>query len=124
MILHAYLELASSFAIHKFWMGRSKGIRGREPLPLSSAEMERIMKAEGTAFYGFVLQMLNLSGKSRRQLFYPAFAAKCHGLSKMGIDQLAAYGFCTPHTSYHRLREQLLQQATAKIRFRTTILPL
>lgn len=116
LILHCYLDLASSFETNKFWKGRSRGIRGRDPLPLTEQEMERILRTEGNSFHGFILQMLHLSGKSRHQLFYPAFAAVCHGLSKMGMDQMAAYGFSTPHTSYTRLREDLYRNAEEKIR--------
>lgn len=78
--------------------------------------MDEILETEGTAFHGFILQMLHLSGKSRQQLFYPAFVASCHGLSKMGMDQLAAYGFSTPHSSYYRLKEDLFRKAEDNIR--------
>ena len=79
--------------------------------------MDRILRAEGVFFHGFVLQSLHMSGYARCQLFYPTFAAGCYGLSKSGMDVLAGYGFCTPHTSYQRLRNDLIDTAQRKIRF-------
>lgn len=116
-VFHAYLNLASTSKTHAWWIKRSRKRSQGKLIPLTSAEMDRVQKAESTFFHGFVLQSVHLSGSARGQLFYPTFAAGCHGLSKSGMDILAGYGFCTPHTSYQRLRSDLIATAERKVRF-------
>jgi len=116
--LHMYLNFGSTPKTFKWWKTRR---RKREPnrgrlIPLKEDEMNRILRANASYFHGFVLQSLHMSGYNRSQLFYPTFAASCHGLSKMGMDMLAGYGYCSPHTSFQRQRFQLYALAKNKVR--------
>jgi len=99
-----YLNFGSTPKTYKWWKMRQRRKQGRydEHVPLSEQEMETVIKDNGCYFHGFVLQSLHMAGYNRSQLFYPTFAAGCHGLSKMGMDILASYGYCSPHTSYQR----------------------
>lgn len=117
-LFHYYLNLGSTSTTYDWWKTRCrrKDKNTKVPIPLTPEEMERVLESEGNFFHGFVLQSIHISGSARTQLFYPTFAAHCHGLSKMGRDMFAAYGFCTPHTSFHRLREDIAVQAQLKIR--------
>ena len=117
-IFHCYLNLASSSTTYDWWMGRCRQRERSTNLhvPLTLDEMDRVLDAEGNFFHGFILQSIHMSGHARTQLFYPTFAATCHGLSKMGRDMFASYGFCTPHTSYHRLRDDIVARANQRIR--------
>jgi len=109
--------LASTSTTFSWWKRRQKKKVAGVLFPLTDSEMNRVLKAEGVFFHGFVLQSLHMSGYARSQLFYPTFAAGCHGLSKGGMDVLAGYGFCTPHSSYNRLRNDLLDTAKRKVRY-------
>jgi len=84
--------------------------------PYSAKEMARLLDIEGNRFHGYMLLGVQISGKARRQLFYPTFAASAHGLTKTGMDSLASYGFTAPHTSFYRRRDELVQQQKQRIR--------
>ena len=118
LLLHMYLNFASTPKTFKWWKTRRrKRGRDRELIPLNAIDMETLLKDNSSYFHGFVLQSLHMSGYNRSQLFYPTFAAACHGLSKMGMDMLAGYGYCSPHTSYQRQRTELCELAKNKVRY-------
>lgn len=112
IVFEQYLNLAVTQKNYYLWNRIKK--RGF----INPDEMDQLIKHDGCYFHGFFLQSVHMSGLSRQQLFYTTYSASCHGLSKMGKDILARYGFATPNTSFLRLRDDLLQRAKTKVRYR------
>ena len=88
----------------------------------TQVEMDALLATEGNRFHGYMLSGLLMSGKARRQIFYPTFAATSHGLSKSGMDLLSSYGFSTPHTSFYRQRDELLARCRTTARYQQFII--
>ena len=116
LLLEAYILLMGTTEINKEFKRRKK-FRNEDGniQPYSADEMARVIAAEGNRFHGYMLLGVQISGKARRQLFYPTFAASAHGLTKTGMDTLASYGFTSPHTTFYRRRDELVREHKQRI---------
>ena len=67
---------------------------------LGPESTEYFVKGLGYKFLGYVCMILNISGNSaREQMFFATYAARYHGLSRSGVNMLAAIGNMMPMTT-------------------------
>lgn len=69
----------------------------------TSAMVEQL----GNKFLGFVCTILNVHGSgAREQLFFATYAARYHGLSRLGVSMFAAIGQLMPLSSVDRIAKE------------------
>jgi hypothetical protein len=79
-----------------------------------------LLERGGRKFMGYILfACCNLSQKCLLQQFYVTFLAKFHGLSRKGMDSLAAYGYLSKRTFFNsEMDDQKLRSKHEVIRYR------
>jgi hypothetical protein len=65
------------------------------------------ISALGTKFLGFICLALNIRGNcAREQMFFQTYAARYHGLSRSGVNMLAAIGFMMATTTLDNIAKE------------------
>jgi hypothetical protein len=63
------------------------------PLPITEMDFDIMSERDGGCFHGHVLLAVgNLGNNGKRQLYYPTFSARFHGLSRQGVQLMSHFG--------------------------------
>jgi hypothetical protein len=101
LLFEAYLDGFSGWATHKKWKAIRRRFEHDEEDRPSQDEESELLESERGDFHGFVLKSIaSIGNNGKSQLFYLTFACRYHGLSRMGSDLLAHYGFNTKASMY------------------------
>jgi hypothetical protein len=74
-----------------------------EKLVLSETHFGQMVERDGGCFHGFVLMGVgNVGSNGKRQLYYPTFSARFHGLSRQGVQLMSHFGGMMSITTYDR----------------------
>ena len=116
-LFEKWLTTLASHQSHKMWKKIQRAVIDNPDTVVSLERQNAIMDREQTNFHGFVLLACNSIGrKGKRQLFYATFIARYHGLSRMGAEILAKYGYTMSRTMYYDMRKDLIEQSRATTR--------
>lgn len=112
-----WLDSRASETSHKQWNKicslHSKGFY----IDPENEEVQQIVDRERTKFHGFVIKAVcDMGNLGKKQMFFTTLAAQFHGISRMGIDMQAQYGFMMPTTSFDRMRSVCVDQARERTR--------
>ncbi len=118
-IFELYLDLMSSWSSHKIWRSYlAEDFKEDVPPKLDAPRWERILKKERGPFMGFILMATcNIGNKAKEQRFYTTFLAKFYGLSRMGVEALAHFGYLMKTTLYDETVTKVLTTAHDTARF-------
>jgi hypothetical protein len=84
---------------------------------LSREDEEVIVLREKVKFHGYVISAVhNIGNTGKTQMFFLSFTAKFHGLSNMGQDMLARYGFMMKPTLFSQERAESLSSCDTQTR--------
>ena len=76
-----------------------------------------VVRCLGYKFLGFVCMILNISGNSaREQMFFSTYAARYHGLSRSGVNMLAAIGNMMPMSTLDDIAKEYHERNRAVTR--------
>jgi hypothetical protein len=102
LLFELYLVSLASRKSHKVWNKIQNAIARNPDTVVSLADQNEIIDREQTQFHGFVLLGCSSIGRNgKKQMFYSTFIARYHGLSRMGAEMLAKYGFNMSRTMYY-----------------------
>jgi len=117
LLFEYFLTSNASYKSHKIWKKISSQAQDDNDFELDPVVEQDIIKAEQSAFHGCVLMGCNSIGNlGKQQMFYSTFVSHFHGLSRMGCEILAKYGFCMRRTMYDKMRGEAVSKARAKTR--------
>ena len=118
-LFEKYLVTLASHKSHGMWKKIQRAVTNNPATVVSLEHQNEIMEREQTNFHGFVLLACNSIGrKGKRQMFYATFIARYHGLSRMGAEILAKYGYTMSRTMNYGMRKDLIEQSRATTRSR------
>ena len=93
-LFEMYLVTLASHKSNAMWKKIQKAVANNPATEVSLEDQNEIIDREQTNFHGFVLLACNSIGrKGKKQMFYSTFIARYHGLSRMGAELLAKYGY-------------------------------
>jgi hypothetical protein len=96
-------------------------IRGGDPEPMSDEQFAIVVQRDAGCFHGFVLMgFSNMCRKSKRQLYFPTFCARFHGLSRQGVQIMSHFGCLMSITTYDRYQVQFLADIKEKNKYDTS----
>ena len=102
---------------HKDWMKIQRAVARNANTVVSLPVQTEIIEREQSQFHGLVLLGCNSIGRNgKKQMFYATFIARYHGLSRMGSEILAKYGYTMSRTMYYDMRRELIEKARANTR--------
>jgi hypothetical protein len=79
------------------------------PLTVTEAEFDFMLERDGGCFHGFVLMAVgNVGNNGKRQLYYPTFSARFHGLSRQGVQLMSHFGVLMNISTYDRHKKDFL----------------
>jgi hypothetical protein len=82
---------------------------------LSQADYEAVVRRDGGCFHGFILMGIkNMCRNSKRQLYFPTFVARFHGLSRQGVQIMSHFGTLMSITTYDAYEKQFLEEISRK----------
>jgi hypothetical protein len=98
-----YMYSTSGYACNRRWLQAVGTLVG--DAALTTLQQDTILAENQISFHGWLLLQINSIGSNgRRQMFYVTFIAKYYGLSREGIDLLAAYGYGVTKDMFDDLR--------------------
>lgn len=110
-----YMFSTSGYAANRKWLAEVGALIGDEAL--TDVQQARIRSDNQVMFHGWLmLQITSIGSNGRRQMFYITFIAKYFGLSREGIDLLAAYGYGVTLDMFDDLRKMYKLRAEAQSR--------
>jgi hypothetical protein len=81
---------------------------------VTAAEYDKMLERDGGCFHGFVLMGVGNVGKNgKRQLYYPTFSARFHGLSRQGVQLMSHFGGFMSISTYDRHQAMFLTNIRA-----------
>ena len=111
-----YMFSASGYAANRSWLSKVNELV--DGAHLSVAYQASVLSDNQVRFHGWLLVQINSVGnKGKRQMFYVTFIAKYFGLSREGMDLLAAYGYGVTLDMFDNLRKMYQQRAVALSRY-------
>lgn len=117
MLFEMYLDGMSSWSAHKMWK-KIKGSVGARGVPLDIGEQDYLIRSERGEFHGFVIKSCaNIGNNGKRQLFFPTFVARYHGLSRMGSQMMSHYGFNMTKSNYDKVLQEVLKSSDELTRY-------
>jgi hypothetical protein len=88
------------------------------PLTVTENQFDIIVERDGGCYHGFVLMAIgNLGNNGKRQLYYPTFCARFHGLSRQGVQLMSHFGGLMSITTYDRHKKDFLVAIRAENRY-------
>ena len=82
---------------------------------MSTADYDEVVDRDGGCFHGFVLMALkNMCRNAKRQLYFPTFVARFHGLSRQGVQIMSHFGSLMSITTYDRWEKEFLVEIRKK----------
>jgi hypothetical protein len=88
------------------------------PLPITETAFDIMVERDGGCFHGYVLMAVgNVGNNGKRQLYYPTFSARFHGLSRQGVQLMSHFGGLMSITTYDRYAAIFLTTIRLKHRF-------
>jgi hypothetical protein len=74
-----------------------------DKLVVTEMVFAQMVERDGGCFHGFVLMGVgNVGNNGKRQLYYPTFSARFHGLSRQGVQLMSHFGGMMSITTYDR----------------------
>ena len=111
-----YMYSTSGYACNRRWLQAVAGLDG--DAALTTLQQDTILADNQISFHGWLLLQINTMGShGRRQMFYVTFIAKYYGLSREGIDLMAAYGFGVTKDMFDKLRELYKVRSESNTRY-------
>jgi hypothetical protein len=85
---------------------------------LSDMEFFKLSQREAGKFHGFILMGIgNVGNNAKKQLYYPTFAARFHGLSRQGVQLMSHFGGLLSITTYDRYQVGFLKNIEKNKRY-------
>jgi hypothetical protein len=85
---------------------------------LSEMEFHKLSEWEAGKFHGFILMAIgNVGNNAKKQLYYPTFSARFHGLSRQGVQLMSHFGVLLSITTYDRYQVEFLRTIETKKRY-------
>jgi hypothetical protein len=110
-----YMFSTSGYAANRKWLAEVGALIGDDAL--TDVQQASIRSDNQVMFHGWLmLQITSIGSNGRRQMFYITFIAKYFGLSREGIDLLAAYGYGVTLDMFDDLRKMYKLRAEAQSR--------
>jgi hypothetical protein len=86
-----------------------------EKLRVTEMEFDQMSDRDGGIFHGFVLIGVgNVGNNGKRQLYYPTFSARFHGLSRQGVQLMSHFGGMMSISTYDRHQAVFLKTIQTK----------
>jgi hypothetical protein len=80
-----------------------------DKLAVTEMAFAQMVERDGGCFHGFVLMGVgNVGNNGKRQLYYPTFSARFHGLSRQGVQLMSHFGGMMSISTYDRHQAQFL----------------
>jgi hypothetical protein len=81
-----------------------------ENLAVSEEVFSEMVERDGGCFHGYVLMGVgNVGNNGKRQLYYPTFSARFHGLSRQGVQLMSHFGGMMSISTYDRHQALFLE---------------
>ena len=120
LLFEYYLVANGSWKSNKTWKAICRQAVEDCHFELDPDIQQQILKAESSKFHGYVLMGCNSIGNlGKKQHFYATFVSHFHGLSRMGSELLAKYGYCMSKSSYGTMRADAVVRARENTRSAT-----
>jgi hypothetical protein len=88
------------------------------PLTITESDFDTMVERDGGCFHGHVLMAVgNVGNNGKRQLYYPTFSARFHGLSRQGVQLMSHFGGLMSITTYDRYATIFLTSIKEKHRY-------
>ena len=113
-----YMFAASAYSVNRLWLTKHNAVA--DGTSMSEADQTYFQEKCIVSFYGWLLmQVAGIGSAGRRQMFYLTFIAKYFGLSREGIDILAAHGYGVTLDMFDRFRAMYAARAEEKSRYKS-----
>jgi hypothetical protein len=87
-------------------------------LTVTETEFGNMIERDGGCFHGFVLMGVgNVGNNGKRQLYFPTFSARFHGLSRQGVQLMSHFGGLMSISTYDRHQTIFLEGIRAQNRY-------
>jgi hypothetical protein len=105
------------FNASEYYYKRYRSLLRDEEGFLGQENTDLFVNSLGYKFLGYVCQVLSVNGQSAsRQMFFATYAARFHGLSRSGVNMLAAVGCMMPMSSVDRTAKLHHAQSRMELR--------
>lgn len=116
-MFESFLEGLSSWSAHKKWKQIKARVTADPEDQATPEEEEHLTSKERNDFHGWVIKAVaNIGNTGKHQLFFVSFVAKYHGISNMGNEILAQYGYGTQRSQYTTLVQETIARARTETR--------